>query len=468
MAFYKKSLICLVATFMLCTLPARPRVIHQQEEKPPYLDTAEKILKKGLREEGAFSILRKITAVGPRLTGSPEAAAAVELMQQEMKDLGLDNVHLEPTQVQRWIRGEKEEGRVVSQQFGSIPLSICAIGGSIGTPESGITARVLEVHSFAELHRLGDQADGKIIFFNRPMDPTLLDTFAAYGRAADQRVSGAVKAARAGGAAALVRSLTTSHDDYSHTGLMVYDSTVIKIPAACISTQGADFLSDLLKKDSSLQVNMTLSCRSLSPVTSYNIIGQLTGSEKPEDIILVGGHLDSWDLSPGAHDDGAGCAHSLEALRLLKELGLRPKRTIRAVLFMDEEFGGTGGRDYAASAHRQGEIHLAAIESDRGGFIPLGFGVAGDEETFENLKKWEYLFQSLGMFFIKRGGGGVDIAPLAKRGTITMSLVPDSQRYFDVHHSGKDVIDAVNPRELELGAIAVALFAYVMAQEGFR
>lgn len=439
---------------------------HGQTEKPPYLEIAEKILKKGLREEYAFTIVEKLTSIGPRLPASPQAAAAVELMRQEMEDLGFDRVKLEPTIVKRWVRGAKEEAKLVSSPFGSVPLAICAIGGSIATLETGISAQVLEVHSFEELQKIKDKAVGKIVFFNRPMDPTFLDTFSAYGKAADQRVRGAVEAAKAGAVGALVRSLSTSVDDFPHTGMMRYDSGVAKIPAACISTKGANLLSEILKQDPSLTVYMKLNCRNLSPVTSYNVMGQITGSEKPNEIILIGGHLDSWDLGTGAHDDGAGCAHALEALRLIKELGLKPKRTIRAVLFMNEEFGGAGGRDYANTDNRKGEVHLAAIESDRGGFLPLGFGVGADPQKVKRLQKWEYLFRPLGMYWMRRGGGGVDIAPLGKSGTITIGLVPDSQRYFDVHHSGKDVLETVNPRELELGAVAMAIFAYVMAQEG--
>ncbi len=437
-----------------------------QTEKPPYLEVAEKILKKGLREEYAFTILEKLTSRGPRLPASPQAAAAVELMRQEMEGLGFDRVKLEPTIVERWVRGAKEEAKLVSSPFGSVPLAICAIGGSIATLETGISAQVLEVHSFEELQKIKDKAEGKIVFFNRSMDPTLLDTFSAYGKAADQRVKGAVEAAKAGAVAALVRSLSTRVDDFPHTGMMRYDSKVAKIPAACISTKGANLLSEILKKDPSLTVYMKLNCRNLSPVTSYNVIGQITGSEKPNEIILLGGHLDSWDLGTGAHDDGAGCAHALEALRLIKELGLKPKRTIRAVLFMNEEFGGTGGRDYANTDNRKGEVHLAAIESDRGGFLPLGFGVGADPQKVKRLQKWEYLFKPLGMYWMRRGGGGVDIAPLGKSGTITIGLIPESQRYFDVHHSARDVLETVNPRELELGAVAMAIFAYVMAQEG--
>jgi hypothetical protein len=433
--------------------------------KKPYLDITQKLLKKGLTEEGAFVILKKITSLGHRLTASPQAAAAVELMKQEMEDLNLDNVHLEPTRVQRWVRG-KEEAVLISRMFGISPLTVCAIGGSVPTLEKGVTARVIEVFSMDELRKLGDQVNGKIVFFNRPMDPTMMETFRAYGRAADQRVNGASEASSFGARAALVRSLTTRFDDVPHTGLMQYAPGIKKIPAACISTMGAEYLSSCLKEDPDLRVNLKLSCASRGSVISYNVIGQITGCEKPEEIILVGGHLDSWDKGTGAHDDGAGCVHALEALRLIKECGLNPKRTIRAVMFMDEEFGGTGGRDYARAPQREHERHLAAIESDRGGFLPLWMGVGGDENTFERLKKWEYLFKPLNMIGIRRGGGGVDIGPLAEHGTVLMGLIPDCQSYFDLHHSDNDVLAAVHPRELELGAVACAVWCYVLAQEG--
>ncbi|MFQ6082229.1 MAG: M20/M25/M40 family metallo-hydrolase [Candidatus Aminicenantia bacterium] len=463
----KRSVFSLFLIFFLFSSFLNFLQAQDQKEKPPYLEIAEKILKKGLRDEQAYAILERLTSIGGRLSGSPQASAAVELMHQKMKDVGLDEVYLEPITVQRWVRGAPEEARIInSTTAGTIPLSICAIGGSIATPKTGITAQVLEVKSFEELKQFGEKAKGKIIFFNRPMDPTFINTFQAYGKAVGQRVRGAVEAAKVGAVAVLVRSLTTRVDDFPHTGLMRYDPQVPKIPAGAISTKSANFLSKILKREPSLNVYMKLNCQNLFPVTSFNVIGQITGSKKPNEIILLGAHLDSWDLGVGAHDDGAGCAQVVEALRLLKELGLKPKRTIRGVLFMNEEFGVTGGRDYANAENRKVEDHLAAIESDRGGFLPLGFSVGGDSSTVKHLQKWEYLFKPLGMYWIHPGGGGADIAPLAKLGTITIGLVPDSQRYFDVHHSAKDVLDAVNPRELELGAIAMAIFAYVLAQEG--
>ena len=431
-----------------------------------YQKTAEKITRLGLTENYAYTILSKITRIGPRLTGSPRAAAAVELMRQEMLDLGMDNVHLEPTVVGRWVRGEVEEGRLVSSLLGTIPLSICALGGSIATPEDGLQAGVLEVKSFQELQALGDKARGKIIFFNRPMDPTRIDTFQAYGEAAEQRVLGAVEAAKAGGVAALVRSLTLGESDFPHTGLMQYRPEAAQLPAAAISTRGADILSRSLKIDPELSVYFKTSCATLSAVTSYNVVGEIKGTEKPDEIILLGAHLDSWDLGEGAHDDGAGCAHVIEALRLLKLTDSRPKRTVRGVLFMDEEFGGTGGRDYARSERRKGERHLAALESDRGGFIPVGFGVGGGETVQRKVQSWHPLLRPLGILWIGPGGGGVDISPLAESGAVLMGIVPDSQRYFDSHHSSQDVLAAVHPRELELGAIAMAVLGFLLAQEG--
>ncbi len=437
-----------------------------QSDQGRYDQVAASISQKGLREQGAYATLAKLLSVGPRLTGSPQADAAVAAMAVHMRALGFENVHLEPTMVSRWVRGEGEEGRIVSRLAGTIPVKVRAIGNSIGTPAEGITAPVVEVRSFQELDSLGDKARGRIVFFNGSMDPTLIDTFQAYGGAARQRSGGAVAAAKAGGVAAIVRSLTIGINDDPHTGTMSYDDGTPKIPAVTISTAAAERLSEVLRKDPEARFRFRTSSRTLAPVTSHNVMGEIRGVEKPEDVILVGGHIDSWDLSPGAHDDGAGCAQSIEAVRLLKELGLKPTRTIRAVLFMDEENGGTGGRDYAASQSRKGERHVAAIESDRGGFLPLGIGAGPAGPALDRIKGWEPLFQRIGLQWIRAGGGGVDIAPLGASGTVLMGLVPDSQRYFEVHHSGIDTLDKVNPRELQLGANALALLAYILAQDG--
>ncbi len=439
-------------------------VLRPAEAPQSYEDVAKAMLAKGLTEQGAFDVLSRICAIGPRLTGSPQAEAAVALTRDLMKDMGFDRVWTEPVEVSHWIRGE-EECRLVSGTAGSVALAACALGGSVGTPADGISAEVLEVRSFEDLKKAGAAAKGKIIFFDRAWDQSLPETFAGYGPMAQQRDRGATEAARAGGLAALVRSASTSRDDFPHTGLMHYDSAAVKVPAAALSPMAADKLEEALKLDPAARVFLRLGCRAEAPVVSANVIGEIRGAEKPEEVVLVAGHLDSWDLGTGAHDDGAGCAQSVEVLRLIKGLGLRPRRTIRAVLFMDEENGGTGGRAYAAAEARLKEKHLVAVESDRGGFLPLGMGL-GDSASFPQFEKYAPLLRGVGLCWFRPGGGGVDIAPLAASRVVMGGLVPDSQKYFDVHHGARDVLSEVNPRELELGAVAMAVLAYVLAQDG--
>ncbi|MGQ9801597.1 MAG: M20/M25/M40 family metallo-hydrolase [Candidatus Saccharicenans sp.] len=432
----------------------------------PELKNSLEIIKNlGLRQEKAHDFLQAICAVGGRLTGSPEAARAVEIAADLMTALGLDRVMTEPVTVRRWVRGEREQALVRSQKFGPQSLNLCALGNSLGTPAEGLEAGVVEISSLEELAAKKDRIAGRIVFFNTPMDRTMVEPFAAYGRAAQFRVHGATEAAKYGAVAVLVRSTTFRLDDNPHTGLMEYDPGWPAIPAAAVSTVGAEKLHLWLQQDPELKLWLRLSCRQEEPVVSANVIGQLTGLEKPEEIILVGGHLDSWDLSPGAHDDAAGCAVALEVLRLIKEAGLKPKRTIRAVLFMDEEFGGSGGRAYAASGARKGEKHLLAIEQDRGGFAPLGLAFSREDLAVKLQPLEEYL-RPLGINWIRTGGGGVDIAPLREQGTVLGALIPEAQRYFDYHHCALDVPEAVHPRELELQAVILAMVVYYLAQEG--
>ncbi len=370
-----------------------------------YEDVATRLLHKGLRELGAYRSLETILSVGPRMTGSAQADAAVSLAAGHMKALGFEDVRTEPTTVGHWIRGAQEEGAILSKASGAVPVKVRAIGNSIATPAAGLTAGIIEVRSLAELEKAGDQARGRIVFFNGAMDPTRLDTFAAYGGAAAQRAGGAIAAARVGAVGAVVRSLQLELSDDPHTGTMSYDPAVPEIPAVTISTAAAERLSASLRSDPDTRFFFKTSCEKRPPVVSHNVMGELRGAERPDEVIVIGGHLDSWDLSPGAHDDGAGCAQSIEAVRLIRESGLKPKRTIRVVLFMDEENGGTGGRDYAKAPQRAHERHLAAIESDRGGFLPLGMGVGATGETYDRIKAWEPLLQRVGMLWIRPGGG---------------------------------------------------------------
>jgi len=431
-----------------------------------YQRIADDIIFTGLRSGHAYDILSELSvSIGPRLSGSPNAAKAVEWSKGKMESFGFDNVHLEPVMVPHWVRGNVEDAAIVSPGSAARKLNIAALGGSIGTTDDGITAEVLEVKSFDDLKKLGDKAKGKIIFFNRPMDRSKISTFDAYGGAVNQRGGGAVEASRAGGVAALVRSMTTMIDDVPHTGAMNYNDSIPKVPAAALSTKDAEMLDGLLSKGEKVSVKLRLSCQTLPDVESANVVGELTGSEKPGEVIVIGGHLDSWDKGRGAHDDGSGCAHVIEALRILKEMGLHPKRTIRAVNFINEENGLRGGKAYAAKS-RPNEKHIAAIETDAGGFAPRGFGVTSDSLTFDKIARWSPLFASIEADRIRKGGGGADIGELGRQGVPTIGLRVEGNRYFDYHHSDHDTIDRVNERELELGAASIAILAYVLAEEG--
>jgi hypothetical protein len=441
--------------------------LFAQTNNKPYLDTANEITRAALVGGQAYRLLTELTALGPRLSGSPQAAAAVEWSRQTMMKLDFDNVRLQEVMVPHWVRGPIEEAAIInSATLGTMPLTVCALGGSIATPRMGIVAEVVEVKSFDELKALGKTAEGKIIFFNRPMDPAKMNTFEAYGGAVNQRGSGAIEAAKVGGIAALVRSMTTRLDDVPHTGSTSYQDGVPKVPAAAVSTVGANLLSQLLAQEKNVRVRLKLTCQTLPDAPSANVIGEITGTEKPEDIIVVGGHLDSWDKGTGAHDDGAGCVQSIEVLRLLKALNLKPKRTIRAVMFINEENGSRGGEAYGREAAAAKTKHIAALESDRGGFAPRGFSADADSIRFARLASWAYLLEEVGADKIFKGGSGADISVLVRQGVPGIGLVPEAHRYFDYHHSDNDTIDKVNEREINLGAAALAILCYVLAQEG--
>jgi len=407
------------------------------------------------------------TRVGARLSGSRQAELAVQWGKETMDQSGLENVRLQPVTVPHWERGEREEAMIVlPAMLKPMSLRVLALGGSIATPEQGIEGDLIEVKSLDEARALGDKARGKIIFYNRPMDLTRLNTFEAYGDAVDQRVGGASAAASVGAVAVLVRSMSTASDDLPHTGMLRYDEKVSKIPAAAIGVRSADRLERMLHDSGAVRIRLKLSCRTLPDAQSNNVIREIVGSEKPEEVIVIGAHLDSWDIGQGAHDDGAGCVQAIEALRLMKQLGLRPKRTIRAVLFMNEENGLRGGMAYADSVAADGTRHIAAIESDRGGFAPRGFFIESDADTVARLGRWAGLFADMGADRFVVGGGGADIGPLKKQGALNIGLGVEMHRYFDYHHSQSDTFDKVNGRELELGAVSMALLAYLISEEG--
>lgn len=421
----------------------------------------------------SYDWLRALTSKAPgRLAGSPASLAAVELTRQIMDTLGLDRVYLQACTVPHWVRGDQEIVRIVNSPFiGTHDLQALSLGNSTGSGISGLTAEVIEVFSLDTLEKMGAALiSGKIVFFNRPMDVTQLRTFAAYGGAVDQRGRGPALAAKYGAAAALVRSMTTSLDDLPHTGATIFQPGEKSIPALAISTNSADLLSLELKKGK-VQVYVRNTCRMLADLRSYNVIGEIKGSQYPNEIIGIGGHLDSWDVAEGAHDDGAGCVQSIEVLAQLKKLNYKAKRTIRAIMFMNEENGLGGGLAYADSSNARKEKHLLALESDAGGFTPRGLAFSAEKEVFESYFKkvngWAGLLEPYDLK-LTTGGGGADIGPLRSQRGLLGSLQPDSQRYFDYHHAATDRFETVNKRELLLGAAAMTSIVYLIDKYGLQ
>ncbi|WP_407654004.1 M20/M25/M40 family metallo-hydrolase [Aquimarina gracilis] len=409
--------------------------------------------------------------IGGRLSGSINAQKAVEWGEKELKALGIDKVWLQSVMVPKWTRGVTEFAYIETEPGKTTNVPICALGGSIPTPIGGIKAPIIEVKTFEDLRELGyDKVEGKIVFFNRPMQADLIETFKAYGGCVDQRYSGAAEAAKFGAIGVIVRSMNLRLDDYPHTGSMSYGDLTNndKIPAAAISTNGANLLSSMLKLNPKIKFHMNMNCRTWKDVESFNVIGEITGSEFPNEYMVVGGHLDSWDLGDGSHDDGAGVVQSMEVLRLFKEIGYKPKRSIRVVLFMNEENGLRGGKKYAKVAKNKGENHVFALESDAGGFTPRGFSFDCDDANFEQVQSWKSLFEPYLVHYFAKGGSGADIGPLKKEGIVLAGLRPDSQRYFDYHHAKNDTFDAVNKRELELGAATMTSLMYLFDTYGVK
>lgn len=409
--------------------------------------------------------------IGGRLSGSLEAEKAVRYTEAELKKLGLDKVWLQPVMVPKWTRGVKEYAYIETAPGITSTTDICALGGSVPTPGGGLKAHVIEVQNFEELAALGRSAiEGKIVFYNRPMQANLIRTFEAYGGCVNQRYAGAMEAAKYGAVGVVVRSMNLRNDDFPHTGAMSYGDTPanLRIPACAISTNGADYLSSALKLKPDLKFYFKQSCKTYPDVQSYNVIGEITGTTYPNRYMIVGGHLDSWDLGDGSHDDGAGCVQSMEVLRLFKEIGYRPKHSIRVVLFMNEENGLRGGRKYAEEARLKNERHVFALESDAGGFTPRGFSFDTDDENFAQIESWKNLFEPYLIHSFTKGGSGADIGPLKDGSIVLAGLRPDSQRYFDYHHAENDTFDAVNKRELELGGATMASLVYLMDKYGTR
>jgi hypothetical protein len=407
------------------------------------------------------------TKIPPRLSGSDGADKAVKWARQVMEEQNNGRVYLQDVMVPHWVRNDKENLTLISKGKRT-PLRICSLGGSVPTPSSGLRGKVIEVKSFEELNELGEEkVRGKIVFYNAELLKHHYHTFHSYGECGKYRWAGAINAAKMGAIASVNRSLTLALDDYPHTGSMGYEEGAPKLPACAISTLGADKLSAALNNDPDLELELVMNCETLSDKPSHNVIAEIKGSEFPDEIIVVGGHLDAWDNGQGAHDDGAGCVQSMELLRIFRDLNIKPKRTIRVVLFMNEENGVRGGKKYAEEAKAKNENHIAAIESDLGGFTPAGFFSKCEiPERLTTLDPFKHLFEPYGIFQWDQVGGGVDIDPLKPTGTLLIGLQPDSQRYFDYHHTEIDTFDKIHKRELHLGAAAVASLAYLLSEYG--
>ena len=417
----------------------------------------------------AYDLLELLTKnVGGRLAGSPQFAKAVQWGKANMQAMGADTVYLQECMVPHWVRGGKDKVTIVERNYKKENLSLdaLALGNSLGSDGKPIVAEVMAVRDFAELEKRKEEVKGKIVFFNYPFNPTYIIPSRAYGESGIYRRNGPSRAAKYGAVAILIRSLTEATDNNPHTGAMAYNDSFPKIPAAALGLKDADALFELCKK-STVKISITTYAKFFPDTIGHNVIAELRGTEFPNQYITVGGHLDSWDVNEGAHDDGAGVVHTIEVMRALKALGYHPKHTIRFVLFANEENGLRGGDKYAAVAKEKNEQHIFALESDEGGFSPRGFGFTVSAAQLQKVRTWLPLLQPYGTEQLNAGRGGADIGPLARNlKTPLAGLSPDNQRYFDLHHSRGDVFEAVNKRELLLGAVNMTGLIYLIDKYG--
>jgi carboxypeptidase Q len=457
-----KKIVCSVSVIIALTAQA------QLEDSLFLKKLSDEIMTNGKAYDNLHYLTKNI---GHRLSGSPQMYKAESWGLKVMKESGADKIWFQECMVPHWVRGGPEiavASYVQSQENkrnATRKLDIIGLGNSIGTGPSGINAQVIQVNSFDELEEKKDLVKGKIVFYNYKFDPNHIHTFLAYRDAVGYRGQGPSRAAKYGASAVIIRSMTHATDNNPHTGSTRYDTAYARIPAVAIGLRDADWMDSMLKKmNFTVQLNTNGHFR--PDTIAHNVIGELTGSEFPNSYITIGGHLDSWDVGEGAHDDGAGIVQTIEVLRALKAINYKPRHTIRFVLFANEENGLRGGEKYAEQALAKKETHIFAIESDAGGFTPRSLGFSGSDEQLNKFMSWKELIAPYRCDLIK-GGGGADIGPLNRAlKTPTGSLNPDSQRYFDVHHARSDVFENVNKRELHLGAVNMAALIYLIDKYG--
>ena len=418
-----------------------------------YRADADRIIDAALKDSTAWNRLAEMTErFGNRLSGTPALEQTIDWVIARMKEDGLQNVRGEPAMVPVWVRGE-ESAQMVRPRVQNLPM--LGLGGSIATPPGGITADVLVVGSFSDLTAKAAQASGKIVLYDVP--------FTNYGETVQYRARGAVAAAKVGAVGALVRSVTPYSQRTPHTGGMSYDSTVRRIPAAAITVEDAEMIHRLVDRGERVRVTLEMSAKTLPDAPSRNVMGELVGSEKPDEIVVFGGHIDSWDVGRGAMDDGGGVVVAWEAVRLLKRLGLKPKRTIRVVGWTNEENGGRGGQAYRDAHRAEVDKHVLAIESDGGVFKPQGFSFTGSDAAVDMLKQIALLLDRINAGTMVKGGGGADIGPIMALGVPGLGLNVDGTKYFWYHHTEADTIDKLDPNEMARCVAAMAVMAYVAA-----
>jgi hypothetical protein len=436
-----------------------------------FLSVSTKLTHIALADTFGYNLLRDLCSFGGRLSGSKNLVMAEDFLLKKMSGLGFDTVYTQTFTTTNWQRGSVEKFVLRGNNSGGdINFRVAALGGSVGT-NGLLRADIIEISDFDELEHRKDEIKGKIVFFNFEFNQKVYDSFSSYGPAVNFRVNGAHRAAKYGAVAVLIRSVASNFDDVPHTGTLRYIDTIPKIPGASLGVKSASFLAELLKKRAMgeltrpLLFEMELDCKTEGTCEVKNLIAEIWGSEKKNEVIVVGAHLDAWDKGEGAHDDGAGCVQSIEVLHLIKKMGIKPKRTIRAVLFANEENGLAGARGYAKVTQDDVKKHYAAIESDRGGFVPRGFTADASPEVISKMATWLPYFTMTGIEWFKKGGGGADISQI-KGANALIGFYPDSQRYFDVHHSENDVFSSVNHRELELGSASITILTLLLSEFG--
>ena len=472
MNFFKTNIIKFTLCF-LCLLVGNHNQAQTQTEKDMSEDAffIKSLHQEALQSQHAFTILEDLIEYcgGHRLSGTENYDRAVKYFNRVLTDVGFERIENQPCTVDQWERGREDQVVYLSEMGQPVGLSAVALGNSGHSDGQMLMGEVVAFGHIDSVETFKGDLTGKIAFFTRPFDQALINTFRAYSGAVAQRVFGPNAAAKRGAIATIVRSMASNLDDHPHTGVTIFEAGIKPIPAMAVSTLDAETLQGIMK-DRPVIVGVRSDSRTVGTTTDENVVAEIKGSEYPDEIILAGGHLDSWDIGKGAHDDGAGCAHVVEAFNLLLDAGYKPKRTWRCVLFANEENGLAGGKEYARLSNERNEFHLASIESDAGGFTPQAFSFVADtllSDYMKSVNEFWPLLESYNLS-IEFAGSGADIGPLKSQKGLLIGFRPDPQRYFDYHHSTNDNLEHVNPRELSLGAAAIASLIYLIDKYGIR